>query len=49
MALTYLFPKEGSWLQKAAFLAGQVANQIASIRGNLAVAPSLEQYQEVKG
>lgn len=48
-ALTYLFPKEGSWLQKAAFLAGQVANQMAAIRGNLQVAPALEQYQEAKG
>jgi hypothetical protein len=49
MALTYLFPKEGSWLQKAAFLAGQVANQMAAIRGNLVVAPELESYEEVKG
>lgn len=47
-ALVNLFPKEGSWLQKAAFLSSQLVNQMAAIRGGLAVEPVLDQYEEVK-
>jgi hypothetical protein len=48
-ALTMLFPKEGLWLQKAAFLLGQAQRMLGEIRGNLAVAPALEQYEGAKG
>lgn len=48
-ALALLFPKEGSWLAKASFMAGQQQRMLAQIRGNQQIAPALEQYQEAKG
>lgn len=48
-ALAMLFPREGSWLAKASFMAQQQARMLGQIRGNAMVAPVLEQYEEARG